>query len=94
MGPDFICEANLSSASFASSLHDVIGKDGGYISSLFHHGCKECTHKKHYRADLIAKGVPIQVEEDGVAQLNPEDVLDVDVPQVWYHTVQCVLMYL
>lgn len=86
MGDNFACEANPSSTSFASSLRDVIGKDGGRIPSSFHHGCKECTHKKRYRADLVAEGTPLQAQDDGVVQFNPEDIpvpnVDVPPPQV------------
>lgn len=74
---DFVCEANPSAASFALSLRDVIGKNGGYMDSSLHHACQECTHRKRYHADLVAEEAPIQPNEDGVAGMGNVDPGDV-----------------
>lgn len=67
----------------AELVRNVIGRDGGVIPSALTHGCKDCTHKKRYRQDLIDEGVELEaghvaevVGLPGGADLNENEVCD------------------
>lgn len=77
---DFECEAHPTSAVFANTIRDTIGRNGGRIFSALHHGCQDCTHRKRYRADLIREGAVLDGAADGVADIPPD--LPINEPQV------------
>lgn len=66
----FSCPAHPSAETFAEHLRQEIGENGGVIISSLHHGCKECTHRKRYREDLVAEGAIFENAEE-IAGLQP-----------------------
>ena len=66
----FTCPAYPSTDTLCESVCDVIGRNGGVFPNALTHGCKDHTHRKRYREDLINEGV---VLEDG----NAADVADI-----------------
>ncbi|KAF7797854.1 hypothetical protein EIP86_009060 [Pleurotus ostreatoroseus] len=64
---DFTCDANASTPGLAASVRTVIGVDGGMIEASLHHGCLDCTHRKRYRADLIAEGANLNADSQLMA---------------------------
>lgn len=71
----FTTSANASTDILTSDLRDVLGCDGGSIVSSMHHGCQDCTHKKRYKADLIAEGAVFGENATDLAD-SPEHIED------------------
>lgn len=65
----FSCSAHPTSAELAESVCDLLGQEGGVIPSSMHHGCVDCTHRKRYRADLLAEGAILDNTGENVAGL-------------------------
>jgi hypothetical protein len=59
----------------AEGILDKIGRDGGVLPGALHHGCKDCTHKKRYRDDLVNEGFVFDGSGDIVADI-PDAGLD------------------
>ena len=65
----FSCSAHPTSAELAESVCDILGQEGGVLPSSMHHGCVDCTHRKRYRADLLAEGAILDNAGENVAGL-------------------------
>ena len=70
---NFFLPAHSTSAVLASQVRDIIGVGGGALPTARAHGCKNCTHLKQYRTDLIAQGLePEAANIDEVAEVGPD----------------------
>ncbi|KAF9023132.1 hypothetical protein BDZ89DRAFT_1193040 [Hymenopellis radicata] len=64
--------SNATTDVLMKSVRDVLGINGGLFPSAMDHGCKDCTHKKRYKEDLIAEGAILGTTVDG---LDDEDLI-------------------
>ncbi|KAI0698487.1 hypothetical protein BC835DRAFT_1228951, partial [Cytidiella melzeri] len=75
------------------AVWDAIGQDGGVLPGSLTHGCKDCTHQKRYRADLVAEGAPLDaghavevagipgaIAQDGAANPMPDNMPHLPAP--------------
>ena len=70
---NFSLPAHSTSAVLVSQVRELIGTNGGVLPTSRMHGCKDCTHVKQYRTDLIAQGlVPDAANADEVAEVGAE----------------------
>ncbi|KAI0083552.1 hypothetical protein BDY19DRAFT_998461 [Irpex rosettiformis] len=62
----FSCRPHPSVKDLTEAVVNIIGRNGGVLPSSLTHGCKDCTHRKRFREDLLREGF-IQEEGPGVA---------------------------
>jgi CxC5 like cysteine cluster associated with KDZ transposases len=69
----FACPAHPSAHLLAEHVRDIVGRNGGSMTSSMVHGCMDCTHRKRYRADLIDEGAILGDNVGGIAVADDDD---------------------
>ncbi|KAJ7128728.1 hypothetical protein C8R44DRAFT_615596 [Mycena epipterygia] len=62
----FTVPAHSSTQVLADYVRNAVGANGGVVAGAMDHGCTNCTHLKRYAADLLAEGVVLDENENGV----------------------------
>ncbi|KAK7021478.1 hypothetical protein R3P38DRAFT_3317752 [Favolaschia claudopus] len=74
----FTCRAHPNTRALASAIRSALGENGGVLGPAMSHGCKDCTHLKRFRSDLIAEGAVFGASHELTDTVNADEAPDLD----------------